>query len=217
MIRTTLILATALLAAGNAWAMGQGPAATYEVTITNLTKTQNFTPIITATHSSDIAFFEPGQPAIDPIAILAESGSPMPLDALLNSVPELVLDTAINGGLLGPGQTATLYVNGHPNFDRISLAAMLIPTNDTFVAVNSLRLPNRSATVYAQAWDAGSEENDELCASIPGPPCFGAGESVADGEGFVHIANGIQGVGDVNGAAYDWRGPVAKVTVRRMR
>ena len=209
------LLASATLLAGQAWA--QAPAGTYAVTVTNLTKTQNFTPIIAASHSADIAFFEAGQPAIEPIAVLAESGSPVPLETLLTTVPDLVLDTAINGGLLGPGESATLYVEAHPGFDRLSLAAMLIPTNDTFVAVNSLPLPNKTTAVFAHAWDAGSEENDELCASIPGPPCFGEGLSEADGEGFVHLANGISGAADLDAGAYDWRGPVARVSVRRMR
>ncbi len=211
------LIATTALLAGPAMANGQGPAGTYAVTVTNLTKTQNFTPLIAASHAPDIAFFQPGEPAIEPIAILAESGSPAALESLLQSVPDLVLDTAINGALLGPGESVTLYVEGHPAYDHLSLAAMLIPTNDTFVAMNSLPLPNQSTSVFAYAWDAGSEDNDELCASIPGPPCFGEALSEADGEGFVHLANGIQGVGDVDAAAYDWNGPVARVSIRRMR
>ena len=47
---------------------------------------------------------------------------------------------------------------------------MLIPTNDAFVGLNT-ELPHDFATkeVYANVYDAGSEWNDELCASIPGP------------------------------------------------
>ena len=52
----------------------------------------------------------------------------------------------------------------------VSLAAMLIPTNDTFVGAR-VELPATPAvrTVYAYAYDAGTEVNDETCASIPGP------------------------------------------------
>ena len=219
---TTTLLATSLLLAGAAVAKegpppGEGFGKAYEVTITNLTKMQTFTPILAATHSADIAFFAPGEPAIEEIAIIAESGDVAPLDALLATVPDLVLDTAIHGALLGPGQSVTVTVDGHQLYDRLSLAAMLIPTNDTFVALNSVPLPTRSAMFTAYAWDAGSEENDELCASIPGPPCFGEPISEADGEGFVHIANGVHGIGDLPAAGYDWNGPVARVVVTRVR
>jgi hypothetical protein len=33
----------------------------------------------------------------------------------------------------------------------------------------------------------------------------------------VHIANGIQGVGDLAPAMFDWRNPVASVSIRRMK
>jgi hypothetical protein len=219
---TAATLASALLLAGSAFAKdgpppGEGFGKAFEVTITNLTKTQNFTPILAATHSADIAFFAPGAPAIDEIAIIAESGNVAPLDELLATVPDLVLDTAINGALLGPGESVTVTVDGHRLYDRLSFAAMLIPTNDTFVALNSAPLPTHTAMFTAYAWDAGSEENDELCTSIPGPPCFGEGSSEADGEGFVHIANGVHGIGDLPAAAYDWNGPVARVVVTRVR
>ncbi len=217
MKRTITLLTLALMLAAPLAGLADGTGKTYAVTITNLTKAQNFTPIIAATHSPDIAFFEAGQPAIEPLAVLAESGNPMPLEELLGSVPHLVSGTAINDGLLGPGQSATLMIQGHPRFDRLSLAAMLIPTNDTFVALDSVPLPKGHAMVMATAWDAGSEENDELCASIPGPPCFGEALSMADGEGFVHVANGIHGIGDVDAADYDWNGAVARVVVRRVR
>lgn len=87
------IAALALLASTPALAQNK-PGVTYEVTITNLTPGQTFTPILAATHRSSISFFELGQPASDQIAELAESGSTAGLETLLASVPNLVLDTA---------------------------------------------------------------------------------------------------------------------------
>ncbi|MBI5612909.1 MAG: spondin domain-containing protein, partial [Gammaproteobacteria bacterium] len=46
----------------------------YEVTVTNLTRGQSFTPILVATHRPGVALFEPGQPASPELAILAEGG-----------------------------------------------------------------------------------------------------------------------------------------------
>lgn len=79
------------------------------------------------------------------------------------------------------------------------MAAMILPTNDSFVALDSVALPLwGSRTYYAKSYDAGSENNDELCASIPGPQCGGDGEFTAvDGEGFVYISNGMHGIGDL--------------------
>ncbi len=95
---------------------------------------------------------------------------------------------------------------------------MLIPTNDAFVSVQGMRVPDgrMTTTVAAVAYDAGSEPNDELCASIPGPVCGGEGGSPdADGEGFVHVHAGIHGIGDLAAADFDWRNPVAQVKIQR--
>lgn len=77
----------------------------------------------------------------------------------------------------------------------------------------------RSSLYYALAYDAGSKENNELCPFIPGPACAGAGAGVrapAGAEGFVYVHSGIQGVGDL-GPENDWRNPVAKISVVRIR
>lgn len=212
---TAFLVTTALAFSATAFA---DDGKTYEVTITNATAGQTFTPVLAATHSSDIGFFVLGQPASGELTALAEGGDIEPLGTLLDSMPSLVLDTATNGALLGPGESVTIEVTGSSRFDRLSFAAMLIPTHDTFVALDSMRLPNRSATAVALAYDAGSETNDELCANIPGPYCGGAPISPMDeGEGFVHVANGIHGIGDLAPEVFDWRNPVATVHVRRIR
>lgn len=211
----SLVLAVALSAATNLYADG---IRNYEVTVTNITPGQTFTPVLAVTHSEAIALFQVGQPALDELGILAESGNIAPLDELLGNLPDLVHDTATNGGLLGPGESITMTIEGSNRKDRLSFAAMLIPTHDTFVALDSLSLPHRSVTVTVGAYDAGTETNDELCVNIPGPYCMGGGLSPMDeGEGYVHVANGVHGIGDLAPDVFDWRNPVASVTVRRVR
>ncbi len=190
----------------------------FEVTVTNLTKAQRFTPILAATHRGRISFFEAGQEASPELALLAEAGDIGPLQGVLESVPNLVSDiSGTPGMLLDPGASVSFTITSKDRFRRFSMAAMLIPTNDTFVTLNSVVLPSRSRTFEALAYDAGSEPNDEMCANIPGPPCMGVGPSEeAGGEGFVHIANGIHGVGNLDAAVYDWRSPVARVRIRRI-
>lgn len=187
----------------------------YEVTITNLTYNQVFSPSLVVSHRSNIALFEEGQPASEGIALMAEAGD---VSGIVASVEgdNRVRGAGVTEGPLLPGQstTITIPVNGG---GKVSVVSMLVNTNDAFYAVNSVNgpRPGRTRTVFPVAYDAGSEPNDELCANIPGPACGGEGASAIDGEGFIHIHRGLHGIGDLAASEYDWRNPVAKVTVRR--
>jgi hypothetical protein len=105
---------------------------------------------------------------------------------------------------------------------------MLVPTNDAFFAIDGVEAPrgNKELTLYAPAYDAGTERNDEKCTSAPGafPECGGVfippgnGDRPTGGEeGFVHVHPGIHGIGDFTPAERDWRNPVARITIRRVR
>jgi hypothetical protein len=188
----------------------------YEVSVTNLTRGTSFTPILLATHRAGVSMFELGQPPSDELASMAEGGITGPLAAMILSTP--FADTASGDSLLGPGQTVMLTVPANRNAGYLSLAAMMLPTNDGFIALNSVPLPNgrETLTYVSEGYDAGSEPNDESCAHIPGPLCGGEGISAdAGGEGYVHIHAGIHGIGDLQASDYDWRNPVAMITVRR--
>lgn len=189
----------------------------YKVTITNITKGQSFTPILVATHKPRVAFFGLGDMASDELAAIAEGGNIAPLKDILDG-SNFVSNTAASEGLLGPGETVVIMVDSRRAFKRLSFAAMLLPTNDTFVALNNIVLPRHGKKVlYATAYDAGSETNDELCTSIPGPLCGGEPGSPNDeGEGFVYVSSGIHSIGDLEASEYDWRGAVAKVVIKKM-
>ena len=191
-----------------------------EVTITNLTRGQSFTPILVASHTSGVTLFTLGMPASPELTMVAEEGNTAPLAALLSTMPE-VREVTTSAGLLGPGQSVTLTI---ARSSHISLASMLIPTNDGFFALNGVEAPrgNRTLVVYSPAYDAGTETNDELCASIPGPfftECGGPGGGGAPTggeEGYVHVHSGIHGIGSLNAAMRDWRNPVARIVIRRL-
>ena len=75
--------------------------------------------------------------------------------------------------------------------------------------------------LYSPGYDAGTEDNDETCASIPGPPypeCGGPGGGAAPpgGEGYVFIHAGMHGNGDFDETLRDWRNPVARITIERL-
>ncbi len=216
MRKTLLVVIAALFSASPAFADGYGKRM-YEVTITNITSGQTFTPLLVVTHKRSIGLFELGEPALDEVATVAESGNIMPLADLLNSLNNKVLATASSEGLLGPGESVTVKIKGNSRFNRVSVIGMLIPTNDTFVALDSAHLSRWEKTHLVPAYDAGSEYNDELCANIPGPVCGGEGLSEEDGEGYVHISGGINGIGNLQPSAYDWRNPVAEISVKRVR
>ncbi len=209
LIACSLMLGSAAVYAGND---------TYQVTITNLTPNQSFTPILVASHRQGVSLFEVGSPASDELAALAEGGDVNPLTSLLEANKK-VKDVTSSDGLLAPGASVTVTVSAKNGAKRISLASMLIPTNDAFLSLNNIKTPkgHQTLTYYSPAYDAGSESNDELCISIPGPVCGGAGGSPGvNGEGYVHIHSGIHGIGDLNASIYDWKNPVAKITIRRL-
>ncbi|WP_455209849.1 spondin domain-containing protein [Kaarinaea lacus] len=188
----------------------------YSVTITNITKGTLFTPILVVTHKPGHPVFQLGEPASEELIAIAEGGNTQPLqDKLLNS--GMGYDAASTGAPLLPGESVTVNVGAKGKFNHISLAAMLLPTNDGFIAINGMRLPHKMRTKVLAGYDAGSEINDELCANIPGPHCGGSPFSVEDGEGYVHIHNGIHGIGNLSASDYDWKNPVATVKITRMK
>lgn len=220
-MRTLLCAALAAVAAGPA--LAESRLATYEVTVTNATRNQRFTPVLVATHGEGARLFAVGMPASPELAALAEEGNTAPLASSLQANPA-VREVSSTSGLLAPGASVQVVIRGAPG-EQLSLAAMLIPTNDAFVALNGTTLPRNRApvTLNAVAYDSGSERNDEKCASIPGPgfaECGGPGGGGApsDGEeGFVHVHNGMHGVGDFDEGERDWRNPVARVSIRRIQ
>lgn len=200
----------------------------YEVTITNITRGQTFTPQLVVTHSRAVALFKVGNAASEELEILAEDGNTGPLTEVLLANQRHVSDVQTIDGLLAPGQSSTVIVEASRRHRYLSTAAMLIPTNDTFYAANGVPLPRFSATYTVPGYDAGTEANDQNCANIPGPRCGGAGFSPGPNEGdegYVYISNGFHELGSADDndneilgpLVYDWRNPVAQIMVKRLR
>ena len=200
----------------------------YRVSITNLTKGQTFTPILIATHAPGTRIFSPGTVASPQLQVLAEEGDTAMLAALLRTTPSTVGEVVTGppplAGLQTPGTTRTYDISGGSNFTLLSVAAMLIPTNDAFVGANGVMLPTGFEPIVVDllAYDSGTEINDELCASIPGPSFMecggpGGGGRPGRGEGAITVHNGMHGVGTMSAPLRDWRGPVARVTIVRVQ
>jgi hypothetical protein len=212
-ITVILVLAISLVSVN---AFADGKKAAYELTITNITKGLLFTPILLMTHKKGVKLFTPGASASAALEELAEGGNTAPLTAMMSMNPKV--GSIMTIGALGPGEEVIAEIPAERGFNYVSLASMLLPTNDGFLALNGVRAPKGHNTVMylSPGYDAGTEINDELCENIPGPHCGGAAVSVEDGEGYVHIHSGIHDIGDLSPADYDWRNPVARVVIKRI-
>ena len=212
------IMAACALVLGSLYTGASFADEMYKVTITNITRGVSFTPILAITHKAGHPLFNLGDAASDELAAIAEGGDTAPFsEKLLNS--GMAYGAASSSGLLAPGASVSIMVAADGDFEYLTVASMLLPTNDGFIAVNGMKLPDGKKTkvMYSPGYDAGSENNDELCASIPGPFCKGEAFSAGQGEGYVHIHGGIKGIADLDAANYDWRNPVAKITVMRVK
>ena len=211
-IKRISLLALSLIFSSSVFAGGSK----YEVRITNLTKSVVFTPIMVAAHHKNVNFSTLGEEASDALSAVAEGGDTSGIAAMFTHPYDQVASTA---GLLGAGETAVVNFENLSSRSKFSITSMLLPTNDAFVAAQSVRAPKgyHSKTVYLRAYDAGTETNDESCVSIPGPQCGGEPFSPNDsGEGFVYVHSGIHGIGDLSASEYSWNNPVLKVSIKRV-
>jgi len=184
-----VLLAGVLVSSLGASAYAFSSSMYYDVTITNVTKDVVFTPFLVATHKKGTSLFTLGEKASDQLGRLAEGGDTNALQEYLEDNHDIG-DIGNSGGILAAGESVTVRVKASRRYRFISLAAMLLPTNDAFVALNATDAPwsRKEKTVMAIAYDAGTETNDEDCTNIPGPHCDGTPFSPDDeGEGFVHV------------------------------
>ena len=159
-------------------AFGEAKGKRLMVSITNLTKGQIMSPVVVGTHrASATPLFTPGEAASSALIKLAESGDATDVEAAMNADSDY-LDVAVSMGPIMPGPRVSVVLDSHGKFRHVSLASMLVTTNDTFVALRGAPTPKSGSWVHmAIAYDAGSEENTEDCDDIPGPPLRHAGNA----------------------------------------
>jgi hypothetical protein len=205
------------------------------ITVTNLTQGLHFTPVITAAHPSENQIFKSGDMASAELQAMAEGGDISGLSSLLTNIDANVNENPAMG-LLAPAMSASFNLTNDTGNTHLSLAAMVLPSNDGFVGLNSWKIPEESGTytVYLNAYDAGTEANDEIRGSgapgeagMPVPPPLDAsigmnGTGVTDMETNtkVHIHRGSlgddnmsAGKSDINNSVQRWLNPVAKLTI----
>ncbi|MEM7001277.1 MAG: spondin domain-containing protein [Pseudomonadota bacterium] len=227
-------LRRALVAPALFMAMGSAHAADLTVTITNLTNGIYYTPFLVAAHTEDSRIFRSGEAASPSLQAMAEGGDISGLVTDLTGIGATLVENPA-GGLLAPTESTTTNVNtdGTDNV-RLSVVAMLLPTNDAFMGLNGILIPTEPGTyVYnVNAYDAGTEANDEIvngggAPGVPGIPAAPGGSGTGatgaagpDTNQTVHIhrntlgdVDDVGGVSDLDSRVHRWLNPVARVTV----
>jgi hypothetical protein len=197
---------------------------TYRVTVENLTENQTLTPAVVAAHERGFRLFRNNRPASPGLQQLAENGGvPVLLDEL-NGSAGVYGAVATDGGPIAPGASASTIITTVGSANRISVAAMLICTNDGFAGVRGVRVSQRRGEIarYGRAYDAGTEINTQLfddlvppCSGIPGTGSGMSNPALAE-NGVVRGHRGITETGDLSPASNGWRDPVINVTIERV-
>lgn len=196
----------------------------YRVTIDNFTG-QPFSPPVAATHQGTLNMFNVGSPAAAELEAIAEDGNQVPMIGLFSDGSK-VTEVIDIGAPLAPKKAATFKIMARPG-DRLSLATMLICTNDGFTGLKRARLPKRGAEIiWTAGYDAGTENNTELSVdivdscttlgsvSLSGDPNGNENDAVETSppEQIQNHRN-IQDIGDLTVDDHAWTEPVAKITV----
>jgi len=167
--------------------------ATYRVTVANLAYGQPLTPPLVVLHGAEATLAEAGAPAGEGLQQLAENGNPQVLVDALDGAEGIgavaVGDHPIvSGGVPGAAELpsfASLEISGPASAGFISLASMLICTNDGLSLVDDAALPagiGESVAYFSGAYDAGTELNTESFSDLV-PPCQGVVGVTGDADG----------------------------------
>jgi len=209
-------------------------AAVVDVSITNLTQGIYFTPLLVTAHTSDSHLFEVGKAASPALQAMAEGGAIADLVAIADGLSAV---SAANpaAGLLAPSSYTMVSDLDTGSNNVLTIAAMMLPTNDGFVGKDSWAIPSETGTYtfYMNGYDAGTEANDEIvngggASGVPGIPANpganggtgGSGVSSSSANSNIHIHPGNVGDSDISGGVSDldsrihrWLNPVGKVVV----
>ena len=215
-------------------AASQANAETISIEFTNLTHGNYFTPLLFTAHSEGTHLFEVGDMASAELQAMAEGGS---IDGLMTSATSIGAEVSANPaeGLLAPGDSVSIGNWDTGDNTQLTVTAMVLPTNDAFVGLDAWTIPSTSGayTVYLNAYDAGTEANDEIVngggasgtPGIPANPGMNGGENATgvtaeEVNGYVHIHRGVigdtdpeGGVSDLDSRIHRWLNPVAKLVV----
>ena len=193
----------------------------YSVTVTNLTHAQPLSPVAVILHESGY-LWHVGEVASVDLEVMAEGGD----NSRLLSLP-FAAASATGAAPIGPGGSETIMVTANDiENGKISIATMLVNTNDAFTGLNAWDLSQLEVgETYSRtlpSYDAGTEANTEAAGTIPGPADGGEGFSPdRDDTGFVARHQGVVGNDDglsqsVLTSVYKFDNPTMRVSITRV-
>ncbi len=143
---------------------GAAQAVELTVNITNLTQGMLFTPRLLVAHTANVDLFEPGTTASEGLTAIAEGGDTGILAGALDAEFANDQRNQTFGGPLAAASTSADYIFETDDHPYLSLVTMLIPTNDAFAGLDHWVIPTTPGTytVTLNAYDAGTEANDEI-------------------------------------------------------
>ena len=193
---------------------------TYTITMKNLSYTQPMSPMAVVYHNNNKNVFKIGEKATVALEKLSESGDNSAVLAQFTST-----QSQGGNGLILPSKSDTVTIESSSK-DCISIASMLVNTNDAFVGANCIDVRNlkrdESLSLKLTAYDAGTEKNSELASTIPGPAGGGEGvNSQRNDINFVHIHANVITKDDglltsTLTQAHKWNNPVATLIIKRI-
>ena len=207
------------------------PTRQYELSITNLTAGQPFSPLAVIAHSGAYSVFNIGAAASAGLERLAEDGSPVLLLSEADS-SAAVYTTERGSDPIAPATSATIGFEVRASQQRdgltVSIATMLVNTNDAFTGHSGIDIGDLAAgdslTVNAISYDSGTEANSEAAGTMPGPADGGEGFNAArdDLRDQVTAHGGVVTADDglstsVLNQVHRWDNPTSRITVRRVQ
>ena len=159
--------------------------ASFDVSVTNLTNAQPLSPVAVIAHQSGYSFFSVGSSATVGLEEMAEGGDNSALLAAADA-DAMVTVTASGVAPIGPATSETVTVDlleSELTGLRISVATMLVNTNDAFSGLNGMQVDSMAVgdvlNIRSIAYDAGTEADSEEATTIPGPAAGGEGFNAA--------------------------------------
>lgn len=160
--------------------------ASFDVTVSNLTNAQPLSPIAVIAHRDAYSIFTIGLAASAALERLAEDGNNGEVITEADGDTANVFVTGSGAAPIGPAGSETVAITMLESDLaelQLSVATMLVNTNDAISALNSLDASTMAVGDVIQvnviAYDAGTEADTEAAGDIPGPAGGGEGFNAA--------------------------------------
>ncbi len=197
----------------------------YEITVTNLSSNQPLSPVAVVLHETLYSGWAIGSTSTVGLEHLAEGGDNSTF--LVEARMANSLGAESGAGVIIPGSSELVEISVQRGSDlQLTVASMLVNTNDAFTGSTGIDLSSLligdELKVRLPIYDAGTEGNNELAGTIPGPA--DGGEGFNSGRDDVNVVSRHSGVvSSVDGytdsileQSHRFDSPIAQLLVRRV-